>query len=33
MDDMTLADLQAAVKPPVRPSYCFTDALETPLTP
>ena len=31
MDDMTLGDLQANVPARVRPSYCFTDALETPL--
>lgn len=33
MDDLPLAALQAAVPMPVRPSYCFTDALETPLVP
>ena len=33
MDDMTLLDLQGSVPVPVRPSYCFTDALETPLRP
>jgi putative radical SAM enzyme (TIGR03279 family) len=31
MDDLTLADLRAAVSVEVRPSYHFTDALDTPL--
>jgi len=33
MDDMTLLDLQGSVPTQIRPSYCFTDALETPLLP
>jgi putative radical SAM enzyme (TIGR03279 family) len=33
MDDMTLSDLQASVPVRIRPSYCFTDALETQLLP
>ncbi len=33
MDDLPLSALQAAVPMPLRPSYCFTDALETPLVP
>lgn len=31
MDDLTLADLQATSPVEVRPSYCFTDALDTPV--
>ena len=31
MDDMTLADLQDGMPTPLRPSYCFTDALDAPL--
>ncbi|MEO8634819.1 MAG: DUF512 domain-containing protein [Gemmatimonadales bacterium] len=33
MDDLTLSDLQASVPGRIRPSYCFTDALEAPLLP
>jgi putative radical SAM enzyme (TIGR03279 family) len=33
MDDITLASLRAAVPVVIRPSYCFTDALSTPLGP
>jgi putative radical SAM enzyme (TIGR03279 family) len=33
MDDVTLASLRAAVPVVIRPSYCFTDALSTPLGP
>ncbi len=32
MDDLTLAELQATSSVEVRPSYCFTDALDTPAT-
>ena len=33
MDSLPLAELEAAVPMPVRPSYCFTDVLDTPLVP
>ncbi len=33
VDDLTLAELAASVPVEVRPSYCFTDALETPAHP
>lgn len=33
MDSVPLAELEAAVPVPVRPSYCFTDALDTPVQP
>jgi putative radical SAM enzyme (TIGR03279 family) len=33
MDDLALASLRAAVPVVIRPSYCFTDALSTPLGP
>ena len=33
MDDLTLASLRATVPVAIRPSYCFTDALSTPLDP
>ncbi len=31
MDDLPLAELQAAIPMPLRPSHCFTDALDHPL--
>ncbi len=33
MDSLPFAELEAAVPMPVRPSYCFTDVLDTPLVP
>lgn len=33
VDDLSLAELAAGTRVPVRPSYCFTDALDTPLVP
>jgi putative radical SAM enzyme (TIGR03279 family) len=33
IDSMPFGDLERAVPLPVRPSYCFTDALDTPLGP
>jgi len=33
MDDLPLAELQDVVPMPLRPSYCFTDALDTALVP
>ena len=33
MDSLPFAELETAVPMPVRPSYCFTDVLDTPLVP